>query len=164
MIHYAGIGARKTPNEVTAIMRSVGMLLAMRGYVLRSGGAIGADSAFEAGARSVNPRLMLRYIALNAERNPHWYEHAKQYHPAWSRLDVQTRQLMARNSAIMLNDKLDDPVRFVVCWTPDGRVVGGTGQALRIAADRQWNIPVFNLAIPGMDQALWRYVETLRHA
>lgn len=37
---------------------------------------------------------------------------------------------------------------FVVCWTSDGKDSGGTGQALRIARDR--NIPVYNLYNKGV--------------
>ena len=49
---YAGIGARKTPGGVLVLMREVGAILARDGWMLRSGGAEGADSAFEAGAKS----------------------------------------------------------------------------------------------------------------
>ena len=47
--YYAGIGARKTPNHVLKYMELQGKLLAEKGYILRSGGAKGADSAFERG-------------------------------------------------------------------------------------------------------------------
>ena len=57
----------------------------------------------------------------------------------------------------MLGDDLDQPVSFVVCWTPGGEVTGGTGQALRIAADPQYNIPVFNLALH-RPEALWEWL------
>ena len=47
---YTGIGARRTPPEVLALMTRAAFALLKRGYVLRSGHAIGADSAFERGA------------------------------------------------------------------------------------------------------------------
>lgn len=47
---YAGVGSRETPPQVLAVMRSAARVLASRGWILRSGGALGADSAFEAGA------------------------------------------------------------------------------------------------------------------
>jgi hypothetical protein len=152
MIHYAGIGSRQTPVEVLPRMTAIAQLLAMRGFVLRSGGARGADTAFETGAG--NNRL--RWIALNAERNPAWFNHARKYHPKWKTLDRTAQQLHARNSAIMLNDGLDDPVKFVACWTPDAAIRGGTGQALRIAAD--YSIPVFNLCDDSAEAALWQFV------
>ena len=49
---YAGIGSRKTPPHVLAAMTQIAEALAERGYILRSGGAGGADSAFEKGAGS----------------------------------------------------------------------------------------------------------------
>ena len=62
---------------------------------------------------------------------------------------------MARNVQQILGETtqptLDKVSQLVICWTPDGcsdgkkttRDTGGTGQALRIAAD--YNIPIFNL-------------------
>jgi hypothetical protein len=44
---------------------------------------------------------------------------------------------------IILGKNLDEPVKFVVCWTPGGKVVGGTGVAIQIAHKN--NIPVINL-------------------
>jgi hypothetical protein len=38
---------------------------------------------------------------------------------------------------------LNDPVSFIVCYTPGGSGQGGTGQALRVA--RAYNIPVTDL-------------------
>lgn len=61
----------------------------------------------------------------------------------------------------MLGPKLDSPVNFVVCWTSDGKASGGTGQALRIAADPAYAIPVFNLFDPKADQALSDYLTSL---
>jgi len=47
--YYAGIGSRSTPAEVLGKMTSIAGKLCDLGYVLRSGGAPGADTAFEAG-------------------------------------------------------------------------------------------------------------------
>lgn len=159
-IYYAGIGAQNTPNEVCDQMKSVATLLATMGAVLRSGAALGADSACEMGAKSINPKLVEIFIALNAERNPEWFNHARKYHPSWSHLTRPTQQLHARNSAIMLGRDLQTPVKFVMCWTPDAEIMGGTGQALRIAED--YSIPVFNLFDPTAIGRLWQFVAALR--
>jgi hypothetical protein len=77
---------------------------------------------------------------------------AAAHHPAWERLSPGPRALHARNCHQILGRDLNDPVSFVVCWTPDGATTnpgpstGGTGQALRIAAAH--GISVFNLARP----------------
>jgi hypothetical protein len=149
---YAGIGARATPPDVLQRMQGIGLMLAMSGWKLRSGGAHGADLAFEVGSSSagVKPEI---FVALNASRNPAWFNHASKYHPKWDSLSRGAQQLHARNSAIVLGADLQTPVRFIVCWTPGGAVTGGTGQALRIAAD--YSIPVFNLATDGAELDMW---------
>ena len=50
---------------------------------------------------------------------------------------------MARNMHQVLGLTLDVPTDFIVCWTPDGKASGGTGQALRVAKD--FSIPIYNL-------------------
>lgn len=44
---YAGIGSRETPMEVLELMTKASAWLGAKGYALQSGGAIGADMAFE---------------------------------------------------------------------------------------------------------------------
>lgn len=43
----------------------------------------------------------------------------------------------------ILGKNLDKPVEFVVCWTKNGKDIGGTGAAIRCALDH--GIPVYNL-------------------
>lgn len=161
---YAGIGSRETPLPVIREMENIAMQLALRGFVLRSGAAKpkpdapvdtdSADLAFERGAAIVKGRKIIRVPTVS----PAAMEHAARYHPNWSACNEHARALHARNSLIMLGDWLDDPVRFVVCWTAGGKIAGGTGQALRIAVDPMYNIPVFNLAIPGAVATLWSWL------
>lgn len=141
---YAGIGSRETPLSVLQQMQEWGNWFARMGLVLRSGHARGADQAFELGCDSALPGHQAKQIftADMSAPNPHWFEHAAQFHPAWSKCSPWAQALHARNSAIMLGAQLNDPVKFVLCWTKDGKASGGTGQALRIA-DR-CGIPVFN--------------------
>lgn len=141
MIKYAGIGSRKTPSTIWQIMTNVGTIIARKGHLLRSGGAKGADTAFELGCDWGNGT---KEIFRPADVTPAAIGHAAMFHPVWSACDWDARQLHARNSMIMLGRNLDDPVNFVVCWTPGGHPIGGTGQALRIAT--AYKIPVFNLA------------------
>ena len=70
---------------------------------------------------------------------------AAHFHPAWRRCSPAVRKLHARNAAILMGPALDRPVNAAVAWTPEGGTVGGTGLALRIAADH--GIPVLNLGI-----------------
>lgn len=52
-MYYAGVGSRETPQDILNTMYKIGKYLASKGYTLRSGGAIGADTAFENGCDSV---------------------------------------------------------------------------------------------------------------
>jgi hypothetical protein len=58
-------------------------------------------------------------------------------------LSYGAKKLMARNCHQVLGQDLKTPVDFIVCWTKNGNINGGTGQALRIA--KKLNIPVYNL-------------------
>lgn len=156
---YAGIGSRQSPPDVLAFMVEVGEFLAQKGYVLRSGGADGADKAFEQGCDLVqgekeiylpwkgfndNPsELFLKSPELKEIRDKA-FELASQYHPAWDALNYGARCLMARNGMQVLGRDLNTPVSFIVCWNLGGFNHGGTSQALRIALDRK--IPMFMLS------------------
>lgn len=156
---YAGIGSRRTPPVYLEYMRELAYVLAVKGWTLRTGGAPGADTAFEEGHRryGFGVELFLPSLRFNGHQAARLYGPtedaflvAARYHPAWDQLTPEARILHARNAHIILGAELDDPVTMVVCWTPDGSLdgtgpdSGGTGQALRIAADHR--IPVFNLA------------------
>lgn len=159
---YAGIGSRKTPTDVQQSMQQIAYQLGKKGYRLRSGGAIGADTAFMAGTIVANfPKTVyLPSFQFNGyQHNPlegfldsttvsTWQEAldmVDKYHPAPDKLSSFARKLMARNAYQVLSTTLKDPVDFVICWTKDGKLVGGTAQAMKIAMD--FGIPIYNLAI-----------------
>jgi hypothetical protein len=163
---YAGIGSRKTPPAVLALIGRVAAELAARNWVLRTGLAGGADQAFYHGAvasGAVELYLPWPNFEASARRagaqefalarpSDAAYAMASRFHPAWASLRASVRHLHARNCHQVLGADLTSPARFVLCWTPDGsldgrgRRVGGTGQALRIA--HHYDVPVFNLARP----------------
>lgn len=151
---YAGIGSRKTPENVLTIMRGLGFYLAQHGLTLRSGRAVGADAAFEFGCVIAGG---LKELFTHHQTGQAWLAHAEKYHPAWNKCDDYAKRLHGRNSAIMLGFHLNNPVKFVVCWTQDGLDSGGVGQALRIA--RAYNIPVFNLFNVHSDQ-IWQFIKS----
>lgn len=144
---YAGIGSRKTPQNILFQMTEVAEQLERCGWTLRSGGAKGADTAFEEGSNK-------KEIFLATDEIPDLaFEIAAIYHPTWGGLKPYVKKLHARNAQQILGKNLDCEVKFVVCWTPDGaekqttKDTGGTGQAIRVA--NAHNIPVFNLANEG---------------
>lgn len=139
---YAGIGSRQTPPDVLAHMEATAGVLDTCGYTLRSGGAAGADRAFEAGVRSGRKEIFVAEHGIHRAA----LKLAAQFHPAWEKCTAYARLLHARNCLVILGRDLDDPVRFVICWTPGGQLVGGTAQAIRVA--RHHGIPVHNWGPP----------------
>lgn len=77
---------------------------------------------------------------------------ASEVHPAWNRCNEWARGMHSRNCHQILGYDLQSPVDAVICWTPDGAVVGGTATAIRIAM--KYDIPVFNLGVPDKESVL----------
>lgn len=148
--YYAGIGSRETPPAILRYFVELAADLSAKGWVLRSGGADGADSAFETGA--VHKEIFLPWAGFNGRRyafiEPPFeaYDIARTNHPHWNRLKPSVRRLMARNTQQVLGRDCKTPSAFVACWTVDASGKGGTGQAIRIA--RACNIPVFDFGKP----------------
>lgn len=167
--YYAGIGSRRIPADICKLMSDVAEKLALRGLVLRSGGAEGADVAFEKGCNRVQGAKQIfytdhwfnsvaegySYVGDSCYLKYLWAEAesvAARYHPYWSFLKPYSRKLMTRNSFQIAGKNLGEPAEFVLCWTPDAAVsetsreTGGTGQAIRIA--NALGIKVYNFANP----------------
>lgn len=156
--YYAGIGSRETPPTVLELMSEISVKLSQNEWVLRSGGANGADSAFEKGCKD-QAQIFLPWSGFNSkypsqrdmyvlsEKLPTWEEAqkiAKKFHPNPSALKSGAMKLMARNIYQVLGPDLSSPSKMVICWTPQAKITGGTGQALRLAIDK--SIPIYNLA------------------
>ena len=143
--YYAGIGSRKTPVEIQNKMVSIATQFSNLNYVLRSGGAAGADKAFERGAKS-------KEIFKPQDQKLEWEQKRKilnimrQLHPAPHRLSSFAKMCHVRNIQIVLGEDLTQPVDFVVCWTPNAEDIGGTAMGIKVA--RKYNIPVLRNLIP----------------
>jgi hypothetical protein len=156
---YTGIGSRLTPPEVLARMRVLAGKLEACGFVLRSGGARGADTHFEVGVRDRNnAEIYLPWPGFRGHWSSRCYVTAEafaltaRFHPHWSACSPNTKRLHARNGYQILGPDLASPSKFVACWTADGEASGGTGQAIRIA--QAHDIPVFNLFDPTAEARL----------
>lgn len=166
MSHYTGVGSRETPPEILGQMYHFAKNMANHGQILRTGGANGADNAFDEGARSVNDALIEMYLPWQGF-NHHFSEYytvtekamdiAKDIHPAWHRLSAGARKLHARNVYQVLGYNLDTPSALLVCWTKNGELIGGTRTAIVLA--HMYNIPVFNLAKISMVETI-EFVKT----
>ena len=153
---YAGIGSRETPVHILTLMEDIAMILAQRGWTLRSGLAEGADQAFHVGATMAKGQQE-NYIpwkgfkkanaqAIVAPDLPNWeiaLGISSQFHPAWDKCSEGAKKLHGRNLYQIAGKDLDLPVDCVICWTKNGQEIGGTAQAMRIAKHLQ--IPIFNL-------------------
>ena len=139
---YAGVGARTSPPHIITTMTKIASLLASKSYLLRSGGAKGADSAFETGCDSVGG--LKEIFTKNSYIPPEAFDLAASVHPAWNKCSPIARRLHGRNSMIILGKNLNTPVNAVICYTPKGKIIGGTGNTIRIA--KKYNIPIINLA------------------
>jgi hypothetical protein len=158
---YAGVGSRATPAGVCRFLERVGAELARRGWALRSGGAAGADTAFEKGARLAGggceiylpwPGYQGRTEARLVEAAPDAYRVIAQVHPVFARLSPEARRLHARNAHQILGADLQSPVAMVICWTPGGRGGGGTGSTIRLA--RKHGIPIHDVADPAVRRVI----------
>ena len=155
---YCGIGSRQTPTDVLEEMKSIAYQLAVQNWTLRSGFADGADMAFTEGADAANGE-MEQYIPWKGfnnapindsrfiipEPSEDQYAIAEYFHSAWDKCSAGAKKLHARNVNQILGRDLDTSAKMVICWTPNGKSGGGTGQAIRIA--QYYDVPVFDLAL-----------------
>ena len=154
MQYYTGVGSRSTPtlirgqrHDVLHDMYHFATLMETEGLTLRSGGARGADAAFEAGV--ANPSMKEIYYASDIDESAAAIQAlamAEAIHPAWYRCTEYVRKLHARNCMQVLGCDLRTPSSFLVCWTPAGEDVGGTRTAIILA--KQHHIPVVNMFDP----------------
>ena len=167
--YYTGIGSRETPNDILDRMTRLGSWFSELDWVLRSGGAEGADRAFERGVRvgkQCDIYIPWRGFAKHSD-NPMvgsefdtWEEAeeiAKSIHPLgsifnddgtpkWDNMKRGAKALHARNVYQVLGSDLKTPSKFVVYYakeTKTGEVSGGTRTAVMLA--RQHNIPCVNM-------------------
>ena len=161
-LSYAGIGSReaKLNKEAMDKLSAIGKFLAEQGYTLRSGGAPGADSAFEAGCDLAggSKEIYLPWKGFEGNTSDLFghcekaAEIARKYHPQGVGLSEKNMKFMGRNSYQVLGGDLNSPVDFIVCWTPGAKETGGTSQAMRIAKDL--GIAIFNVADEAQLEAL----------
>lgn len=163
---YAGIGSRETPPEVCETMTRIAVHLNTRSWLLRSGHAPGADEAFEKGSAFPYSEIFLPWQnfrgAMGQEYvvptfTPEIQKIAKDHHPRWDLCNVHVRKLHMRNVCQVLGQDCQTKAAMVICWTPEGKGSGGTGQAIRIA--RAYDIPVFDIALDRAKHELCEFLD-----
>jgi len=152
--YFTGIGSRETPPGIKPLIEEACLFLSAMKFVLRSGGAPGADSMFEHSFHG-EKEIYLPWKGFNQNTSQLFLDNmgieiiekassiAKNHHPRWNSLSRPAKKLMTRNSFQVIGQDLQTPSSFILCWTKGGTINGGTGQAMRIA--RHLEIPIFNL-------------------
>lgn len=149
--HFTGVGSRQTPVAYKTIIQEICTLLHAGSYILRSGGADGADTFFEDSYKNLNGNMEIyipwkgfnnnssdRYNITNAA-----IELASNIHPAWNKCSRGAKLLHARNCYQLLGYDLSTPSSLVVCYTENGECKGGTATVISMA--NKLSIPIFNL-------------------
>ena len=101
--------------------------------------------------RSTLPRKHLAIIR-NKDLISETERIASEVHPAWDKCNEWARGMHSRNCHQILGYDLRSPVDAVICWTPDGAVVGGTATAIKLSM--KYDIPVFNLGVEDKESVL----------
>lgn len=156
---YTGIGSRQTPHNIISLMEDIGELLSIKTWTLRSGGAKGADIAFETGCLRTDSvcEIYLPWKQFNQHQSNLFNVSeeamylASKFHPRWNNLPDWGRKLHGRSAYQVLGIDLNSPSDVLICWTYDGcesdsrrnMYTGGTGTAISIAD--YYNIPIINL-------------------
>ena len=164
MRYYTGVGSRETPAMILDLMQEIAFKLACDGYVLRSGGADGADLAFqkgwERGKRLTPAEIFIPWdgfngfshgqdgvvYTLNKMTNSQQAERiASEIHPVWDRLSRGAKALHTRNVYQVLGKTIYEPSRFLICYAKPTKTggSGGTNTAVQVAL--QHGVKVFNL-------------------
>lgn len=155
--YWTGVGSRQTPQELRKVFADLAFYLGKRGWILRSGGAQGADSFFEEGAQDrrrvggPSPDIFLPWKGFNGnssplyETDPRAFDIAKRLLGHWDTMSQAAKKLHARNVHQVLGRDLETPSSFLMCWTPGGRIQGGTATAIKLAVKH--GIPVFNFGL-----------------
>ena len=167
---YCGIGPRKTPPTVLAIMAEIASQLASAHWTLRSGHGAGADQAFGAGVSDSSQKHI--YLPFAGYNNAGPYSHfrlvndndrirriAAMHHTKYETMRPAYQRLMDRNVNIILGDDGDLPPEMVIYWQSEEGAedyFGGTNHSIRIA--KTFGIPTFNIRLDAELEALVNFV------
>lgn len=158
---FTGVGSRKTPAAIQNWIEKLSERLCRLGWGLRSGKALGADSAFQRGLERLpedqqRGEIYLPWPDFNSDtgltsrfdkmiEDPEAVFLASRVHPAWEQCKDSVRKLHTRNVYQVLGEDLKTPSKFVLYSAEEhyGVVTGGTATAVALA--RAFCIPAINI-------------------
>ncbi len=165
MKYYTVAGRRETPTTVYTGLVELSKILRDMGWIARSGGAPGADTA---GVQALEPKhkeVFLPWKGFNGnygkecialeDMDQSLVEEAEAFtarlHPEWYNCLKAAKLFHTRNVFELTGKDGTNISKFMICYTENGNVTGGTGQTIRIA--NALNIPVFNIGSPSFNEA-----------
>ena len=158
--YYAGIGSRETPRDILEVMTKVATILNREGWILRTGDAKGADAAFRTGASNKQVYTIKSLSQISKEMCDICYNDLITLHPnvnavmrkPWAKEYLMRDFLQVRG--YHPNDTLSS---FIICWTKDAGLNGGTAQAMRLA--HKLGIDIYNLADKSTLQLILKFIQ-----
>lgn len=141
-MRIACIGSREISTKVESCLIAIGAYIAKNGHYVVSGGALGSDASFAAGANLISPtkvKLFLPWATYNKELivkgnlieteiTTEAQELAMAYHPKYDSLRQGAQRMMGRNASIILDS--DITLAFLNHSKIGG---GGTGHGFRVS-------------------------------
>jgi ribonuclease HI/ABC-type multidrug transport system fused ATPase/permease subunit len=161
---YAGIGDINIPDNIQKLIILLAEELANQGYVLRTGGAKGADTAFMEGCDKAHGKKEVFY-PMDKHVNENTVAEAKSIHPKWESClnpekkrqeDARAKEkgykiskypfavrAHCRNMKIINGDQLNNKVEFTIAYQDVNQTAGGTWQGIHYS--EKLGIKVYNL-------------------
>lgn len=154
---YAIACTETVPGDVLDILIELAEDLEASGFILRTGGNEVDTEIIEAVQDQEKVELFLPWEGFNdwdhtVKPMVGAYEMAWKYHPTWAELHEDDRRIHARTSHVIMGHDLNQPVKFLICYTDKDAVdADDVDQNIRIADTNL--LPVFDFAL-GIDYTL----------
>jgi len=153
---YTGIGELNASVRTVIELREIGLLLARKDWVLRSGHETTCDIAFEEGSDEGEGKSEIYTADMSYRGDDKSTFHssglvreiAARYVTSWKKLSPTSKRYYVRNVHEILGFTLKEPSRMIICWTDKGEMTRRTAIAMKMSRD--YHIELINL---GLDRA-----------
>ena len=173
MKFYTGIGSRNAPLKTLRLMKKLAFLLEKHNYILRSGGSIGSDLAFESGVKDKNNQnIFLPYKRFNKSKSNLYLDEnlnlsissleysnfifketervwKKRFNQNFSKLPNYLKSYMLRNSYQVFGLKNELNSEFLIYWSNIDCLIDSkkSGTCQTVITGFNNNVPIINLAL-----------------
>lgn len=165
---YAVVGNREFPTDLMPKLTSIVKKLDSLGYTARTGSMKGLDICVEELTSNVELQLPWKNFndkeSKNTFSSPEILALAKSFQPGFDELSLPIKGFLAKNVRVLLGSKGISRAIFLLCHSEDGvdsarhvsSRTASVGHAIKIAD--KFNIPVFNLKNPNVEEQLMSYL------